>query len=677
MNFLYPYFLFSLFAISIPIIIHLFNFRKYKTIYFSNTAFLKDIKQQTKAKSELKHLLVLLARILAVASLVFAFAQPYIPVSENVKKANSEFVGIYIDNSFSMDADGKYGNLLNVAKSKAKEIAKTYSSNTKFLLTTNDFETQHQHFLNQEQLFEYIDKIIVSPSVKQTSEIVNYQKGFTQNIKIYTLFILSDFQKSTTDINNLNPDSTINITLLQLNNQPTNNLFIDSCWFVNPSHNFNSQDEIFVQIVNNSSELYQNIPVKLFLNDSLKGLNSITIDAKSKISVSIPYTNNFKGFINGRIEITDYPITYDNILYFNYNIANKTKILVINEKDENIYLNSIFNNDIDFEYQNENISQLNFANLQSNNAIVLNEIKSFNSGIIQELSNFVKNGGSIILIPAFEADLYSYNEFSIALNSNRIVNIDTAETQIKDINTESSIYKNAIKKIANNPNMPKVFKHFYLGETTSTTEEILLETRNGHRFLTKNVFEKGLVYTLAMPLNKEAGDFMTNPIFIPSFLNFALNSQVNNKLYYTIGSNNIIEINTKEKKEYPVLHIIDKESQIDFIPETQANTSNTKIILHNNILSANNYFVLNNNEKIYNFSFNYNRKESDVTYYNQSEIEDIINLNSLINLNLLNIDNDLSKSLSELNQGIKLWKWFILLALMFLAIEIVLLRILK
>src|SRR3989339_2134555 len=104
MNFLYPYFLFSLFAISIPIIIHLFNFRKYKTIYFSNTAFLKDIKQQTKAKSELKHLLVLLARILAVASLVFAFAQPYIPVSENVKKANSEFVGIYIDNSFSMDA---------------------------------------------------------------------------------------------------------------------------------------------------------------------------------------------------------------------------------------------------------------------------------------------------------------------------------------------------------------------------------------------------------------------------------------------------------------------------------------------------------------------------------------------------------------------------------------------
>ena len=374
MNFLYPYFLFSLFAISIPIIIHLFNFRKYKTIYFSNTAFLKDIKQQTKAKSELKHLLVLLARILAVASLVFAFAQPYIPVSENVKKANSEFVGIYIDNSFSMDADGKYGNLLNVAKSKAKEIAKTYSSNTKFLLTTNDFETQHQHFLNQEQLFEYIDKIIVSPSVKQTSEIVNYQKGFTQNIKIYTLFILSDFQKSTTDINNLNPDSTINITLLQLNNQPTNNLFIDSCWFVNPSHNFNSQDEIFVQIVNNSSELYQNIPVKLFLNDSLKGLNSITIDAKSKISVSIPYTNNFKGFINGRIEITDYPITYDNILYFNYNIANKTKILVINEKDENIYLNSIFNNDIDFEYQNENISQLNFANLQSNNAIVLNEI---------------------------------------------------------------------------------------------------------------------------------------------------------------------------------------------------------------------------------------------------------------------------------------------------------------
>ncbi|MFI5136035.1 MAG: BatA domain-containing protein, partial [Chitinophagales bacterium] len=65
MSFLYPAFLFALGAIAIPIIIHLFNFRRYKTIYFSNTKFLREVKEKTDSRTQLKHLLVLLCRILA------------------------------------------------------------------------------------------------------------------------------------------------------------------------------------------------------------------------------------------------------------------------------------------------------------------------------------------------------------------------------------------------------------------------------------------------------------------------------------------------------------------------------------------------------------------------------------------------------------------------------------
>ena len=83
MQFVNPLFLFGLFAIAIPVIIHLFNFRKFQKVYFTNVDFIEELKQQTQKQSQLKHLLVLLLRILAIASLVFAFAQPYIPVTEN------------------------------------------------------------------------------------------------------------------------------------------------------------------------------------------------------------------------------------------------------------------------------------------------------------------------------------------------------------------------------------------------------------------------------------------------------------------------------------------------------------------------------------------------------------------------------------------------------------------
>jgi len=151
MKFLFPAFLFALFTIAIPIIIHLFSFRQYKTVYFSNVSFLKDIKKESKNKSRLKQLLILIARILTLIFLVFAFAQPYIPTTTDGKKQPNQIVGIYIDNSFSMNALSENGQLLEVARNKALEICLAYPVGTKFKLLTNDLKPKHQNVFNKEQ----------------------------------------------------------------------------------------------------------------------------------------------------------------------------------------------------------------------------------------------------------------------------------------------------------------------------------------------------------------------------------------------------------------------------------------------------------------------------------------------------------------------------------------------
>ena len=125
MQFIYPEFLLALLALAIPIIIHLFNFRRFKKILFTNVRFLREIKQDTQSRSRLKHLLILLTRLSAITFLVLAFAQPFIPVRKTTFESSSKRVSIYIDNSFSMDALGNSGNLLEVSKKKAREIANT------------------------------------------------------------------------------------------------------------------------------------------------------------------------------------------------------------------------------------------------------------------------------------------------------------------------------------------------------------------------------------------------------------------------------------------------------------------------------------------------------------------------------------------------------------------------
>lgn len=109
MTFLYPFFLFAGFVVLIPLIIHLFNFRKYKVLYFSDTRFLNEIRTHTRARNNLKQILVLILRMLIIASLVIAFAQPVINTqrSDNVVVNNATPV-IYVDNSF-FDAIFKIG----------------------------------------------------------------------------------------------------------------------------------------------------------------------------------------------------------------------------------------------------------------------------------------------------------------------------------------------------------------------------------------------------------------------------------------------------------------------------------------------------------------------------------------------------------------------------------------
>src|SRR5687767_236761 len=119
MTFVSPLFLWALAAILVPIAIHLFNFRKYKKVYFTNVRFLKELQQESKSKSRLKEILVLIARCLTITCLVLAFCQPFIPdQNQNTLKQGSTAVGLYIDNSFSMQNVNKQGALLEVAKTR-------------------------------------------------------------------------------------------------------------------------------------------------------------------------------------------------------------------------------------------------------------------------------------------------------------------------------------------------------------------------------------------------------------------------------------------------------------------------------------------------------------------------------------------------------------------------------
>ncbi|MFV0268781.1 MAG: BatA domain-containing protein, partial [Draconibacterium sp.] len=269
MKFLFPSFLFALLTIAIPVIIHLFSFKRHKTVYFSNVDFLKDIKKESKKKSRLKQLLILAARILTIIFLVFAFAQPYIPANRDTQKQIRQTVAIYIDNSFSMNALSEQGQLLEVARNKALEICLAYPAGAKFRLFTNDLKPKHQHDLNREQFIREVSEVQPSPNVVPFSLVYirfSVEQSADGRKSDNNLYFISDFQRPVSDFGNFSDKSIFSYYLPLVPNEVAN-LYIDSCWVEVPAHRLGQEENVMVRIKNSSNQHYQNLPLKLYLND--------------------------------------------------------------------------------------------------------------------------------------------------------------------------------------------------------------------------------------------------------------------------------------------------------------------------------------------------------------------------------------------------------------------------
>ena len=685
MKFLFPAFLFALFTIAIPIIIHLFSFRQYKTVYFSNVSFLKDIKKESKKKSRIKQLLLLIARILTIIFLVFAFSQPYIPTNREAKKQANQIVAVYIDNSFSMNALSEQGQLLEVARNKAVEICLAYPAGTKFRLFTNDLEPKHQHNLNKEQFIQQIAEVQTSPIVIPLSLV--YNRFATQKTDDKetdkNLYFISDFQRTVTDLENFT-DETIYSYYLPLVPNQVANLYIDSVWVEVPAHRLNQEEELFVRIKNSSNQDYNNLPLKLYLNDSIKSITNFSVTAENEITANLKYNNNSSGSQLGKIEITDYPFTHDNNWFISYFVEPKLKALAIfnNNPDSQEglnYISALFENDDYIQLDEMNVQSLQISKLNNYNAIFLINLENFSSGFLNELKNVVENGTSVVLFPGNRNNTMFNNSLLAQFNANRIIGADTTKQKISGINFESKFYKNVFRKREKNPILAEITGHLKFEENIRTSENHLLWFQNNDKALSVINYEMGKFWVFAFPLEKKNETFARDILFVPTIYNIVLNSLSAQKISFTVGQNTFFDLpKNKNINMSSSIEIEKLESGEKFIPANSSSIRGTRLEFAGQITDAGHYLVHNDNSTISAMAFNFDRKESDLRYYNNSELKDEFEMLQLKNASLVtDVESNFSEIFDELQNGKQLWKLFVLLGLLFILVEVLIARFWK
>ncbi len=675
MRFIYPEFLFALLAIIIPIIIHLFNFRKFKRIYFTNVLFLKEVKKETTSKSKLKHLLVLISRILAIAFLVFAFAQPYLPKDKIKKIHDKKIVSIYIDNSFSMSAQMDDVSVLERAKKVASEIVEAHKDNSGWQLITNHIDDTRKRTLNKEEILDRIDDIQTSPNVSPISKIASIQRQLLDGHKVTHVisYLISDFQKSTADFDHMVRDTGMSVNLIPIQSRITNNLFIDSIWFYAPRQTLNQANSLIVRIKNAGEEDVENSRLSLKLNGQTKAIADINIKAESMTLDTLTFTINKTGWHQAVLSVTDYPVSFDDTYYFTFSLADEISILTINEDQENPYINALFSGDPYFNLRNVYIGQLNYSLIASNKLIILNNLMSIPSGMANELNKYITEGGNLLIFPNPKMDISSMSVFLKSVNSNSYIGMINDEKKISYLNMEQEIFRDVFEELPKNINLPIAKHSFLFDANTRTNEEAILKFKDGSSFLSKYKKGRGNLYLCAVPLDVNYCDLPIHAIFAPLVYRIAITGSKEQQISYVIGDDNVIRIeNTLSDKEL-VYRI--KGSDVEFIPEQKMLISEVSLSLHDQIKESGIYSIyttLNTNQSL--VAFNFSRKESELDYYNSEEIKERVDD---LGFEILEVEHrDPDQLRGEINKGVILWKLCIIFALLFIGVEGLLLRFL-
>jgi len=633
MQFKHPELLWALFLLLIPIIIHLFQLRRFQKTPFTNVKFLKKVVSESRRSNVLKKWLLLITRSILLAALVIAFSQPFFAEQSSLQEKETV---IYLDDSFSMQAKSEGATLLeNAVQALIKSVPKAQ----KFTLFTNE-KVFKQVALPEVQN----DLLAIEPIPKQLRLNEIYLKGSTffegDTETVRNLVLVSDFQQRMAS-SEMDTTNTVQKYLVRLAPESFENVALDSIYLEGQ----NSENIELTALVSRKGSM-ESTPVSLFNDDQLIAKTAAVFQENDIAKVQFTLPKNER--INGKIEVSDTGLVYDNQLFFNIDTKEKIKVLVVGDVDSD-YLKRIYG-ETEFDFTATSQKNLNYGDLDAQHLIILNELSSVSTALANSLRSFTDGGGSLVIIPSEEIELNSYNLLISNYFSTSFTQKVDAKRAITNISFSHPLYRNVFEKNVTNFQFPEVSQYFRV----KTTAPKVLSFQDSAPFL---IGGDG-VYLFTASIASENSNFKNSPLIVPTFYNMGSHSLRLPPLYGVLGNVFSIDVSISLPDD-TILKI--KKGDYEFIPQQQAQSNKVTLTFDENLKEDGIYKISQSDTSLKHISFNYDRKESDLAYLNLDEFKDISRATSIASL---------FDTFEKDNRITAFWKWFVILALLMFLVEV-------
>ena len=642
MHFKHPEILYFLFLLIVPILVHLFQLRRFKTSYFTNVKFLKELAVQTRKSSKIKKRLLLATRLLLLTCVIIPFAQPFFEAKDSKNATNEMY--IVLDNSFSMQAKGKKGELL---KRAVQELLENTPENTQFSLLTNT-----ENFWNTDikSSKSALQNLKYSATPFELSSIIAKIKAHKSAHKKDIVIITDAVGLVEKDIKNIDSEEKPYFIIPEA--EQKNNVAIDSVFINQTLENFY---EIGINLSAYGDD-FKPISMALYNQNKLIAKTIINFDKKKKeINFTIP-----KEAFHGYVTIEDNGLTYDNKLYFSISKAKKTNVISIGEPEKSNFLSRIYTS-TEFNYHNYSLSSLDYNSLEEQNTIILNELTEVPQALQTTLKAFVSKGGNLVIIPSEKSSISNLNSFLENFGKVQFNSLETKSKLVTKINFDHPLFSGVFENKITNFQYPKTNNSFNI----SSSYPAVLSYEDQSVFVTAIQNPVSGITVFSAPINSENSNFQQSPLIVPLFYKMGQNNQKTGVNALTIGNNQPYFVDVLLTKD-AILEV--KGNEDSFIPIQQILNNKVKLTFNDFPETAGNYSIFDKKQSVENLSFNYKRSESDLSQVNTNVVSDFKTADTI---------STIFNTLQTERTDSQIWKWFVIFALLFLALEIAIIKFVK
>jgi hypothetical protein len=421
LSFLNPAALLALAAVTIPLFLHFFNLRQPQTVDFSTLAFVKELQESAVQRVRIKEWLLLILRMLAIACLVLAFAQPTLTsdlggMGASVPTAHA----LVVDNSLSMTADGEGGSYFDQAVRKAEGGLETVEEGDEVLLwpTARARQRRPEPVSNvgvaRQALSELAPRAGASTLARS---VVDAAETASQSDPPRTVvYVASDLQASTLeDSVAANVPENVRVQLLPVETRTQSNVGISDVTVTSRIAEVEQPVQLEATLVNHGTEPLRDYVASVYLTGDRVAQATTTLEPGLETTISFTVTPQTRGWLDGAVVTEDDDFPVDDRHHFSLHVPEERRVLLVRgEGQDTRYLDLALSADMiedQIAFRTTAIAEgeLASAELGSYDAVLLAGPRSFSSGEVDALTRYVDRGGGLLLFPSAQARPEDYN----------------------------------------------------------------------------------------------------------------------------------------------------------------------------------------------------------------------------------------------------------------------------